>query len=107
MLSLKELLAEVLPVLIRGGFLDNDLTVVVRQLEDDELVLLGKLEVVEGGYALLRNGGTGLLLAIRRLVVRRRTSGIVEIGQRLGIGGRVAKVLMCRATKAPMDTGPE
>jgi hypothetical protein len=38
---------------------DDDLAVVVRQLEDDVLVLLSKLEVVECVYAILRGGGSG------------------------------------------------
>lgn len=44
--GIDKLLAKVIPVLIRGGFLDDDLSVVVGQLEDDVLVLLRKLEVV-------------------------------------------------------------
>jgi hypothetical protein len=48
-------LAEDLPVLIGGGLFDHDLAVVVGKLEDDELVLLGKLEVVESVYAVLRD----------------------------------------------------
>jgi hypothetical protein len=38
--------------------LDNDLLVVVGKLVDDVLVLLVELQVVEGSYAVLRNGGT-------------------------------------------------
>jgi hypothetical protein len=49
-------LAEVLPVLIGRGLLDHDLLVVVRQLEDDVLVLLVQLQLVVGGYAFLRDG---------------------------------------------------
>lgn len=53
-----ELAAEVLPVLVVRSLLDDDLTVVVRQLVDNVLVLLVKLEVVEGCYALLRDGSS-------------------------------------------------
>lgn len=56
--SVDELLTEVLPVTVVGGVLDNDLLVVVGELVDDVLVLLAKLQVVEGSYAVLRNGGT-------------------------------------------------
>lgn len=69
MLGVDELLAENLPVTLGGGLLDDDLAVVVGQLEDDELELLGKLEVVEGVYALLRDGssaGVCQLLATSR-----------------------------------------
>lgn len=38
--------------------LDNNLLVVIRELVNNVLVLLGELEVVEGSYALLGNGGT-------------------------------------------------
>ena len=48
-----ELLAEDFPVLVVRGIIDDDLAVVVRQLEDDVLVLLGKLGVVVRSYALL------------------------------------------------------
>lgn len=53
-----QLLAERLPVAVGRGLLDDDLTVVVGQLEDDVLVLLVKLQVVEGRYALLCDGGS-------------------------------------------------
>lgn len=53
-----ELAAEVLPVLVVRGLLDDDLTVVVGQLVDNVLVLLVELQVVEGRYALLRDGGS-------------------------------------------------
>lgn len=56
--GVQELLAEVLPVLIRRGLLDNNLPVVIRQLEDDVPVLLALLEIVVCGYAFLRNGGS-------------------------------------------------
>lgn len=54
--SVDELLAEDLPVTLVRGFLDDDLLVVVRQLEDDELVLLAELQVIVGSYALLGDG---------------------------------------------------
>src|SRR3569833_2384937 len=54
-----QLLAEVLPVLIGRGLLDDDLLVVVCQLEDDVLVLLGQLQLIVGRYAVLRNGSSG------------------------------------------------
>jgi hypothetical protein len=58
--SVDELLAEVVPVLVPGSLLDDNLLVVVRELEDDVLVLLGELQVTVGGYAILRNGGTAV-----------------------------------------------
>lgn len=59
MLGVDELLAESLPVLISGSVLDYDLTVVVGELEDKVLELLGKLQVVEAAYAFLGDDGTG------------------------------------------------
>lgn len=56
--SVQELLTEVLPVLVARGVLDDNLLVVVRKLVNDVLVLLSELEVVEGSYALLGNGGS-------------------------------------------------
>lgn len=56
--SVDELLAEVLPVLIRRSLLNDNLLVVVAELVDDVLVLLGKLQVVVGSNALLRNGSS-------------------------------------------------
>ena len=66
--SIDQLLTESFPVLIARSVLDDDLTVVVRQLEDDVLVLLGKLKVVVGSYAVLRDGSTivgSMWLALR------------------------------------------
>lgn len=54
-----ELLAEALPVLVGRGLLDDNLLVVVRQLVDDVLELLGELEVIVGSYALRGNGRSG------------------------------------------------
>lgn len=51
-----ELLTEDLPVALVRGVLDDDLLVVVRELEDDELVLLVELQVIVGRYAVLGNG---------------------------------------------------
>jgi hypothetical protein len=56
--SVDERLTEVLPLAALGGLLDNNLLVVVRELVDDELVLLVKLQVVESSNAFLRNGGS-------------------------------------------------
>lgn len=56
--GVEELLAEVLPVRIHRGLLDYDLPVVIGQLVDDVPVLLLELEVVEVGYAVLRNDGS-------------------------------------------------
>jgi hypothetical protein len=58
--SVDERLTEVLPLLAVGSLLDNNLLVVVRELVDDELVLLVKLKLVECGNAVLGNGGSGL-----------------------------------------------
>lgn len=57
-LGVDELLAKVvvLGAALRGA-VDDNLLVVVRELEDDVLVLLVELEVVVGGYALLVDGG--------------------------------------------------
>lgn len=57
--SIDQLLAEIVvlgPIL--AGAVDDNLLVVIRQLEDDILVLFGELEVVVGGYALLVDGGS-------------------------------------------------
>jgi len=57
--SIDQLFAEILvlgPIL--AGAVDNNLLVVIRQLEDDVLVLFGELEVVVGGYALLVDGSS-------------------------------------------------
>ena len=59
-----QLLAEGLPVFIGRSILDNDLTVIVGQLEDDVLVLLVQLEVVVGGDALLANGSSEVELSL-------------------------------------------
>jgi hypothetical protein len=56
--GIDKLLAEVFPVLVVRGLVDDDLLVVVRELEDNVLVLLAKLQVVEGLDALLRNGSS-------------------------------------------------
>ena len=53
-----KLFAKVLPIFVLRSFLDNDLLVIVRELEDDVLVLLGELQFIIGGYAFLRNRGT-------------------------------------------------
>lgn len=53
-----ELLAEVVPVLVVGSLLDDNLLVVVAELVDDVLVLLGELQVVVGSDALLADGGS-------------------------------------------------
>lgn len=53
---LDELLSEVVPVLVVGSLLNDNLLEVVRELEDDVLVLLGQLQVIVGSYAFLRNG---------------------------------------------------
>lgn len=58
-LGVDQLLAEVVIVLIGRGLLDDDLLVVVRELVDDVLVLLGELELVVGRYALLRDLRSG------------------------------------------------
>lgn len=50
-----ELLAEVLPVLVVRGLVNDDLLGVVRELVDDVLVLLAQLQVVVGRDALLRD----------------------------------------------------
>jgi hypothetical protein len=72
-----QLLAERLPVAVGRGLLDDDLTVVVGQLEDDVLVLLVKLQVVEGRYALLCDGSSVAkrrgASARARIVIRRAT----------------------------------
>lgn len=51
-----KLLAELLPVLVIGSLLNDDLLVVVAELVDDVLVLLVELQVVVGSDALLGNG---------------------------------------------------
>ena len=76
-----ELLAEDLPVTIVRGVLDDDLLVVVRQLEDDELVLLVELQVIVGSYALLGDGRS----AAGRSVSGR--GGAPRRGARSGSGG--------------------
>lgn len=53
-----ELLAEVLPVLVVGGILDDNLLEVVAELVDDVLVLLGELQVIVGSDALLADGSS-------------------------------------------------
>lgn len=53
-----ELAAEVFPVLVVRSLFDDNLLIVVAELVDDVLVLLGQLKVVEGSYALLGNGGS-------------------------------------------------
>lgn len=55
-LRIHNLLLEVLPFRIRGGFLDNDLFVVVRQLVDDIFDRFAQFEVVEFGDAIGRDG---------------------------------------------------
>lgn len=55
-MSVDELLAEGLPVLVVRGLLDNNLLVVVAELVDDVLVLLAELQVIEGRDTLLRDG---------------------------------------------------
>lgn len=57
-LGVDELLAEVLPVAVVRGVVDDDLLVVVGQLVDDVLVLLAELQIVVGGDALLRDRGS-------------------------------------------------
>ena len=57
-MGVDELLAEVLPVAVARGLVDDDLLVVVRELVDDVLVLLAELQVVVGGDALLRDRGS-------------------------------------------------
>jgi len=72
-LGVDELLAEVLPVVVARGFVDDDLLVVVRELVDDVLVLLAELQVVVGGDALLRDRGSviGYVSVVsRRYIVR-------------------------------------
>lgn len=54
-----QLLPEVLPVAIGGGILNDNLLEVVGEFEDDELVLLGELQVIIGCDAVLRNGCSG------------------------------------------------
>lgn len=63
-LGVDESAAEFLPVLVVARVLDDNLLKVVRQLEDDVLVLLAELEVVPGGDTLLVDGcsARGLLL---------------------------------------------
>jgi hypothetical protein len=51
-----ELLAEVVPVAILAGLLNNNLLIVVRKLVEDELDLLAELQLVECGDAVGRNG---------------------------------------------------
>jgi hypothetical protein len=51
-----ELLAESLPVLVVGRLLDDDLFVVVRQLKDNVLELLGELQVIVASNTVRRGG---------------------------------------------------
>lgn len=55
-LSVQELFAESLPVLVIAALLNDNLLEVIGQLKDDELVLLAELEVIPCSDALLVHG---------------------------------------------------
>lgn len=65
-----KLLTEVIPVLVGRGLVDNNLLVVVAQLVNDVLVLLGKLQVIVGSDAVLRDGGSANSILLVRILVR-------------------------------------
>lgn len=55
-LGVVELFAENLPILAVAGLLNDNLLKVVRQLEDDVLVLLVELEIIPCGDAFFVDG---------------------------------------------------
>ena len=65
-----KLLTEVIPVLVGRGLVDNDLLVVVAQLVNDVLVLLGKLQVIVSSDAVLRDGGSANSTLLVRILLR-------------------------------------
>lgn len=59
-LGVQDLLLEILPFRVGGGFLDDDFLVVVRELVDDVFERFAEFELVELGDAVRVDGGSGV-----------------------------------------------
>lgn len=92
-LGVDESVAEFLPVLAVACVLDDNLLKVVRQLEDDVLVLLAELEVVPGGDTLLVDGCSALLLVSGFLLAVEPCRCLDPIARRMGRKGQPGRQL--------------
>lgn len=66
-LVFRQLLQKGIVLLIGGGLLHNNFSLVIVYLVDNELVLLAQLQVVEGLQGFVSNGNTGVSMRSRRI----------------------------------------